>query len=138
MNDSGIFDDGQLSRESSVVRSEASKPETIPPFPGQKRRTTGRANNKKRRRYEIVHMDHSYSYVPDPQFEYLYGAQTEDTGDTRLNKATANPPLGEDTEPALEAQISSPGLGGVEGISGISGTTFSRKSSVEKVRRTKC
>ena len=40
MNDSGIFDDGQLSRESSVVRSEASKPETIPPFPGQKRRTS--------------------------------------------------------------------------------------------------
>ena len=74
MNDSGIFDDGQLSRESSVVRSEDTKPETIPPFPGQKRRTTGRANNKKRRRYEIVHMDHSYSYVPDPQFEYLYGA----------------------------------------------------------------
>ena len=109
MNDSGIFDDGQLSRESSVVRSEDSKPETIPPFPGQKRRTTGRANIKKRRRYEQVHIEHNYVLTslpplyPDQQFEYLCGDQAEESNDdmrlknSSTTKASANPLLGEDT-----------------------------------------
>ena len=103
-----------------MIRMEDTKPETIPQVPGLKRRKPVKANNKKRRKYKEVHIDHNYALphlTPDQQFEYLYWAQ----------RATANPLLGEDsagdTEPAqgLEAQISSPGLGGVEGINGISG-----------------
>ena len=148
MNDSGIFDDGQLALESSVIRIEGTRPEAFPPVPGLKRRKTVRANNKKRRKYEEVHIDHNYALphlTPDEQFEYLFWAQTKETnGDMRLQEGTANPLLGEDspgdteTAQGLEAQTSSPGLGGGKGINRISGITFSRQSSVEKVKRRKC
>ena len=107
MNDSGIFEDGQLSRESSVIQREQTRPETIPPVPGQKRMKTGRANNKKRRKYEEAHIDHNYVLTslphlnPDQHFEYLCGSQAEETN----GGGVAEP------EQGLEAQISSPGLG---------------------------
>ena len=112
MNDSGIFDDGQLSRESSVIRMNDNKQETIPSVPGQKRKKIGGANNKKRRKYDEVHIDHNYVLTPLPhltpnqQFKYLCGSQAEETN----VDGVAEP------EQGLEGQISSPGLEGVEGI----------------------
>ena len=112
MNDSGIFDDGQLSRESSVIRMNDNKQETIPSVPCQKRKKIGGANNKKRRKYEEIHIDHNYvltplpHLTPDQQSKYLYGSQAEETN----GDGVAEP------EQGLEGQISSPGLEGVEGI----------------------
>ena len=120
MNDSGIFDDGKLSRESSVIRMNDNKQETIPSVPGSKRRTTGRANNKKRRKYEEIHIDHNYvltslpHLTPDQQFKYLCGSQAEE-----INGGGAAEP-----EQRLKGQISSPGLEGVEGT----------ESKVEKLK----
>ena len=120
MNDSGIFDDGQLSRESSVIRMNDNKQETIPSVPGQKRKKIGGANNKKRRKYEEVHIDHNYvltplpHLTPDQQFKYLCGSRAEETNGDGVAES----------EQGLEGQISSPGLEGVEGI----------ESKVEKLK----
>ena len=106
MNDSGIFED--LSRESSLVRREQTKPETIPPVAGLKRIKTGRANNKKRRKYEEAHTDHNYvlTSLPPPTLdqhvEYLCGSQAEETNAN--GGGVAEPQQG------LVAPISSPGL----------------------------
>lgn len=103
MNDSGIFE--ELSRESSLVRREQTKPETNPPVAGLKRIKTGRANNKKRRKYEEAHTDHNYVLTSLP---HLTPDQAEETNGG--DGGVAEP------EQGLVAPMSSPGLGLEEAV----------------------